>query len=63
MIMLFGGLMYSCTLLARPTYTGPAPSCLHFLPHARMQMDEFEFEEGEVYAIDIIISTGEGKIK
>lgn len=55
--------MYSCTLLARPTYTDPAPSCLHFLPHARMQMDEFEFEEGEVYAIDIIISTGEGKIK
>ncbi|KAL4856447.1 ERBB-3 BINDING PROTEIN 1 [Chlorella vulgaris] len=27
------------------------------------KMDEFEFEEGEVYAIDIIISTGEGKIK
>ena len=27
------------------------------------KVDEFEFEEGEVYCIDILMSTGEGKSK
>jgi len=27
------------------------------------KVDEFEFEEGEVYAVDIVMSTGEGKAK
>lgn len=26
------------------------------------KVDEFEFEENEVYAIDIVTSTGEGKV-
>ena len=30
---------------------------------AALQVDECEFEEGEVYAIDIIFTTGEGKPK
>ncbi|PSC67177.1 proliferation-associated 2G4 [Micractinium conductrix] len=32
-------------------------------PSPDMKVDECEFEEGEVYAIDIIVTTGEGKPK
>lgn len=32
-------------------------------PTAEMRVDDFEFEENEVYAIDIVMSTGEGKPK
>lgn len=32
------------------------------LPHA-LQVEDVEFEEGEVYAIDCLVSTGEGKPK
>lgn len=32
-------------------------------PGADQKVNDFEFEEGEVYAIDIVVSTGEGKPK
>ena len=39
--------------------TPPSPSPTH----CSLQVEDCEFEEGEVYAIDIIMSTGEGKPK
>jgi hypothetical protein len=60
-------------------YVLPVPHALHGFVHAYrcpcprpltccypvplLQVDDCEFEEGEVYAIDIIVSTGEGKPK
>jgi hypothetical protein len=32
-------------------------------PGADQKVEDSEFEEGEVYAIDIVVSTGEGKPK
>lgn len=40
------------------TNTHTTPLTTHLL-----QADDFEIEEGEVYAIDIVMSTGEGKSK
>lgn len=37
------------------------PKCVLNKPSADQRVDDAEFAENEVYAVDIVISTGEGK--
>ena len=47
----------------RNVLTGPKEIIINPNEEQKGQVDTFEFEEGQVFGLDILMSTGEGKVK